>query len=76
MCMQHNFIETLEATSIHKQENGSAMNIKGFFLRIKMTDWESGGEKNTPKVWTSSGRCICFIQKITYEIFQVYRNIV
>lgn len=30
--MQHNFIETLEATSIYKQENGSSLNIKFFFF--------------------------------------------
>lgn len=28
--MQHNFIETLEATSIYKQGNGSSLNIKSF----------------------------------------------
>lgn len=30
--MQHNFIETFEATSIYKQENGSSLNIKFFFF--------------------------------------------
>lgn len=29
--MQHNFIETLEATSIYKQGNRSSMNIKILF---------------------------------------------
>lgn len=40
MFMQHNFIETLEATSIYKQENGSSLNIKSFFLGggTKMTE--------------------------------------
>lgn len=40
MGMQHNFIETLEATSIYKQGDGSSLNIKSFFffLRTKMTE--------------------------------------
>lgn len=29
--MQHNFIETLEATSIYKQGNGSLLNVNAFF---------------------------------------------
>lgn len=36
--MQHNFIETLEATSIYKRENGSFLNIKFFFFGTKMTE--------------------------------------
>lgn len=57
--MQHNFIETLEATSIYKQENGSFLNIKFFFFGTKMTEenWEKGF---SPTDWTSSGRCISF----------------
>lgn len=48
---------------------------KVFSFGTKMTEknWERG---SSPKDWTSSGRCILLIQKITYEIFQVYRNIV
>lgn len=40
--MQHNFIETLEATSIYKQENGSSLNIKSFLLEPK---WQKRTEK-------------------------------
>ena len=43
MGMQHNFIETFEATSIYKQENGSSLNIKRlFFLESK---WQKRTEK-------------------------------
>lgn len=58
MIMQHNFIETFEATSIYKQEYGSLLNKKSSFFEPK---WQKRTEegKETPIIWTSSGRCIC-----------------
>lgn len=37
---QHNFIETLEATSIYKEANRSSNNVKIIFLGTKMTENE------------------------------------
>lgn len=45
--MQHNFIETLEATSIYKQGNGSLLNVNAFFLEPKLQ--KRTGEKKTKK---------------------------
>ena len=76
MGMQHNFIETLEATSIYKQGNGSSLNIKTPFFPLE-PKWQKRTEKGNklPRVGPAVAGAF-FIQKITYEIFQVYRNII
>lgn len=74
MGMQHNFIETLEATSIYKQGNGSSLNIKSFFRN--QNDIKELREGINSQGLDQQWQVHFFIQKITYEIFQVYRNIV
>lgn len=46
--MQHNFIETLEATSIYKQGNGSLLNVNAFFWSQNYRK-EQGKKKKTTK---------------------------
>lgn len=84
--MQHNFIETLEATSIYKQGNGSLLNVNAFFWSQNYRK-EQGKKKTKQKNNNSQGldqwqvyflntKKIKKLKKnITYEIVQVYRKI-
>lgn len=81
--MQHNFIETLEATSIYKQGNGSLLNVNAFFWSQNYRK-EQGKKKTKQKNNNSQGLDqwqVYFLntkkikKNITYEIVQVYRKI-
>lgn len=63
--MQHNFIETLEATSIYKQENGSFLNIKFFFFFFGTKMTEENGEKGVflPRIGPAVAGAFFLIQK-------------
>lgn len=68
-------LKLLKQHQIYKQGHGSSLNIKRFFFFLE-PKWQKRTDKGIrlPRVGPAVAGAF-FIQKISYEIFQVYRNI-